>query len=181
MHFLRFDRGDYARLGNLIKCNPAIKDASDREGAIAALAGTTIDILATDHATAHAGGEVEAPTRRRRAACRWCSTRWSRRWNWCTKASSSSAQVVQKFAHALAQLFDVAERGFLREGNFADLVLVDDTPFTVRREDVLSKCAWSPFRRHDLPFAHRLTWVNGHRVGRRQVGEPAGSRLAFAR
>ena len=59
-----------------------------------------------------------------------------------------TARVVQKFAHAPAQLFDVAERGFLREGNFADLVLVDDTLFTVRREDVLSKMRVVAVRRH---------------------------------
>jgi dihydroorotase len=95
----------------------------------------------------------------------------------------TNAQVVQKLAHAPAQLFDVAERGFLREGYFADLALVDDTPFTVRREDVLSKCAWSPFEGTTFHSRIASTWVNGQLAwdGAKLVGEPVGSRLAFAR
>jgi dihydroorotase len=92
-------------------------------------------------------------------------------------------QVVQKFAHAPAQLFDVEQRGFLREGYFADLVLVEDIPFTVKREDILSKCAWSPFE--GMSFRSRIasTWVNGQQVwnGRELVGQPAGRRLTFDR
>jgi dihydroorotase len=91
--------------------------------------------------------------------------------------------VVQKFAHAAAQLFDVRERGFLREGYAADLVLVDDAPLTVRREDVLSKCGWSPFE--GMTFHSRIasTWVNGVQVwdGSKLIGAPQGQRLSFAR
>ena len=92
-------------------------------------------------------------------------------------------QVVQKFAHAPAQLFDVAERGFLREGCFADLVLVRDAPHTVQREDVLSKCGWSPFEGTTFRSRIASTWVNGQLAwdGSRLVGDPAGERLAFAR
>ena len=79
--------------------------------------------------------------------------------------------------------FDVAERGFLREGYFADLALIDDTPFTVRREDVLSKCAWSPFEGTTFHSRIASTWVNGQLAwdGSKLIGEPIGSRLAFAR
>ena len=94
-----------------------------------------------------------------------------------------TARVVQKFAHAPAQLFDVKQRGFLREGYFADLVLVEDAPFTVRREQVLSKCGWSPFE--DTTFRSRIasTWVNGALAwdGTALVGTPQGRRLEFAR
>src|SRR3546814_5111563 len=90
----------------------------------------------------------------------------------------STAQVVQKVSHASAQLFDVAERGFLREGYFADLVMIEDTPLTVRREDVLSKCGWSPFE--GMTFRSRIasTWVNGLQVwnGSSIVGTPTGQR-----
>jgi dihydroorotase len=86
-------------------------------------------------------------------------------------------------SHASAQLFDVAERGFLREGYFADLALIDDVPLTVRREDVLSKCGWSPFE--GMAFRSRIasTWVNGQRVwnGTKLVGTPQGQRLRFDR
>ena len=95
----------------------------------------------------------------------------------------STAQVVQKFAHAPAQLFDVAGRGFLREGYAADLVLVDDTPYTVRREDVLSKCGWSPFEGTTFRSRIAATWVNGALAwdGTALVGEPMGQRLRFDR
>ena len=95
----------------------------------------------------------------------------------------TTAQVVQKVSHASAQLFDVAERGFLREGYFADLALIDDVPLVVRREDVLSKCGWSPFE--GMTFHSRIagTWVNGQRVwdGTQLVGTPQGQRLRFDR
>ena len=94
-----------------------------------------------------------------------------------------TAQVVQKFAHAPAQLFDVKERGFLREGYAADLVLIDDTPFTVQREDVLSKCGWSPFEGTTFRSRIASTWVNGQLAwdGRQLIGQPQGQRLAFDR
>ena len=93
------------------------------------------------------------------------------------------ARVVQKFAHAPAQLFDVKERGYLREGYFADLVLIDDEPFTVKREDVLSKVGWSPFEGRTFRSRIGATWVNGRMVwnGQHLVGTPNGQRLEFAR
>jgi dihydroorotase len=95
----------------------------------------------------------------------------------------TTAQVVQKVSHAPAQLFDVAQRGYLREGYMADLVLIDDTPFTVRREDVLSKCGWSPFEGRTFHSRIGATWVNGVLAwdGAQLVGGPNGQRLEFAR
>ena len=91
--------------------------------------------------------------------------------------------IVERSAHAPAKLFDVENRGFLREGYAADLVLIDDTPFTVRREDVLSKCGWSPFEGRTFHSRIASTWVNGVLAwdGTRLVGAPNGQRLAFAR
>src|SRR5690606_40476355 len=93
------------------------------------------------------------------------------------------ARVVQKFAHAPAQLFGVRERGFLREGYRADLVLVEDAPTTVRREDVLSKCGWSPFEGTTFRSRVASTWVNGLLAwdGAKLVGSPAGQRHEFDR
>ncbi|MGL4690689.1 MAG: amidohydrolase family protein, partial [Stenotrophomonas maltophilia] len=92
-------------------------------------------------------------------------------------------QVVQKFAHAPAQLFDVSQRGYLREGYFADLVLVEDVPFTVKREDVLSKCGWSPFEGTTFRSRIASTWVNGQLAwdGEKLVGSPNGQRMTFDR
>ena len=182
VHFLRFDRGDYARLGNLIKCNPAIKDASDREALVAALADDVIDILATDHAP-HTLEEKAKPYAQAPSGLPLVQYALVAALELVREGRLTTAQVVQKFAHAPAQLFDVAERGFLREGHFADLVLIDDSPFTVRREDVLSKCAWSPFEGTTFHSRIASTWVNGQLAwdGTQLVGEPVGSRLAFAR
>jgi len=95
----------------------------------------------------------------------------------------TTAQVVQKFAHAPAQLFDVANRGFLREGFAADLVLIDDTPLTVQRSDIISRCGWSPFEGTTFHARIAATWVNGWLAwdGSALVGDPAGHRLQFNR
>jgi dihydroorotase len=91
---------------------------------------------------------------------------------------------VEKFAHAPARLFGFVDRGYLREGAYADLVLVDlDSAYQVRREDVLYKCGWSPLEGQRLRSRVVATFVNGQQVYEegRFVGEPAGQRLQFAR
>jgi len=182
IHFLRFDRGDYARLGNLIKCNPAIKEASDRQALTAALVEDVIDVLATDHAP-HTWEEKQKPYPQAPSGLPLVQYALVAALELVHEGKLRIEQVVQKFAHAPAQLFDVEQRGFLREGYFADLVLVEDIPFTVKREDILSKCAWSPFE--GMTFRSRIasTWVNGQQVwnGRELVGRPAGRRLTFDR
>jgi len=182
IHFLRFDRNDYARLGNLIKCNPAIKDASDREALIRALAEDRIDVLATDHAP-HTLEEKARPYAQAPSGLPLVQYALNAALELVHEGQLTTAQVVQKFAHAPAQLFDVSERGFLREGYWADLVLVDDAPLTVRREDVLSKCGWSPFEGTTFHSRIASTWVNGTQVwdGTRLIGTPQGQRLVFAR
>ena len=182
IHFLRFDRADYARLGHLIKCNPAIKDASDRTALLEALADDVIDVLATDHAP-HTWEEKHNPYVRAPSGLPLVQYALTAALECVHEGRFSTAHLVQKFAHAPAQLFDVAERGFMREGYFADLVLVEDTPFTVRREDVLSKCGWSPFEGTTFRSRIASTWVNGALAwdGTKLVGEPVGRRLAFDR
>jgi dihydroorotase len=182
VHFLRFDRSDYAALGHLIKCNPAIKDASDRDALITALADDVIDVLATDHAP-HLLEEKNQPYTRAPSGLPLVQYALVAALELVHEGRLTTAQVVQKFAHAPAQLFDVQGRGFLREGYAADLVLVDDTPFTVRREDVLSKCGWSPFEGRSFHSRIAATWVNGQLAwdGKALVGAPNGARMAFAR
>lgn len=183
IHFLRFDRGDYARLGNFIKCNPAIKDASDREALVKALAeGGTIDVLATDHAP-HTLEEKMKPYAQAPSGLPLVQYALVAALELVHEGKLSRAQVVKKFAHAPAQLFDVSQRGFLREGYWADLVLVEDEPFTVRREDVLSKCGWSPFEGTTFRSRVAATWVNGRMVwnGEQLLGTPSGQRLEFDR
>lgn len=182
IHFLRFDRADYARLGHLIKCNPAIKDASDREALIQALVDDVIDVLATDHAP-HTLEEKARPYTGAPSGLPLVQYALVAALELVHEGRLTTAQVVQKFAHAPAQLFDVKARGFLREGYAADLVLIDDTPFTVQREDVLSKCGWSPFEGTTFRSRIASTWVNGELAwdGRQLIGKPQGQRLAFDR
>ena len=182
VHFLHFAREDYARLGHLIKCNPAIKDASDREALIRALAEDVIDVLATDHAP-HTLEEKQNPYVRAPSGLPLVQYALVTALELVRDGRLSNTQVVQKFAHAPAQLFDVKERGYLREGYHADLVLVDDTPFTVRREDVLSKCGWSPFEGTTFHSRIASTWVNGTLVwdGERIIGDAQGQRMEFDR
>ena len=182
VHFTRFARDDYDRLGNLIKCNPAIKDESDRQAIIDALADDRLDVLATDHAP-HTLEEKAKPYASAPSGLPLVQFALNAALELVHEGRLTTAQVVQKFAHAPAQLFDVEHRGYLREGYAADLVLIDDTPYTVRREDVLSKVGWSPFE--GMTFRSRIaaTWVNGVLAwnGEQLVGTPQGRRLTFAR
>jgi len=182
IHFLRFDRADYARLGNFIKCNPAIKDASDREALIKALADDVIDVLATDHAP-HTLEEKSKPYAQAPSGLPLVQYALVAALELVHEGRATMTEIVQKVSHAPAQLFDVRERGYLREGYWADLVLVDDAEFTVRREDVLSKCGWSPFEGTTFHSRIGATWVNGRLAwnGEHLVGTPDGQRLEFER
>src|SRR5690606_37565751 len=182
IHFLRFDRRDYARLGNLIKCNPAFKEPEDREVLTAALVDGRITVLATDHAP-HTWEEKQRPYVDAPSGLPLVQDALVAALELVHEGKLTTAQVVDKVAHAPALLFDVAERGFLREGYFADLVLVDDTPHVVRREDVLSKCGWSPFEGSTFHSTIAATWVNGIQVwnGTNLTATPAGHRLRFDR
>lgn len=182
IHFLRFDRNDYEKLGHLIKCNPAIKDPADREALIRAVAGDVIDVLATDHAP-HTLEEKARPYTGAPSGLPLVQFALNAALELVHEGHLTTAQVVDKFAHAPAKLFDVDQRGFLREGYAADLVLIDDTPYTVQREDVLSKCGWSPFEGRTFHSRIASTWVNGVLAwdGSALVGAPNGQRLAFNR
>ena len=182
IHFLRFDRADYERLGHRIKCNPSIKDASDREALVAALANDVIDVLATDHAP-HTLEEKSRPYTSAPSGLPLVQYALVAALELVHEGKLTTAQVVQKFAHAPALLFDVKNRGFLREGYAADLVLIDDTPMTVHADDVLSKCGWSPFEGTTFHSRVASTWVNGVLAwdGRQLVGDAMGRRLEFAR
>lgn len=183
VHFLRFAREDYATRGNFIKCNPAVKDASDRAALLRALAEDRIDVLATDHAP-HTLQEKQQPYAQAPSGLPLVQEALVAALECVHEGHFGIATVVQKFVHAPAQLFDVAERGYLREGYFADLVLVDgNDTYEVKREHVLSKCGWSPFE--GLRFRSRVaaTFVNGELVwdGARLIGAANGQRLEFAR
>ncbi|MFO1494869.1 MAG: dihydroorotase [Lysobacterales bacterium] len=183
VHFLHFDRADYARKGNLIKCNPALKDASDRLALLEAVKDGRIDVLATDHAP-HLLSEKGARYDKAAAGLPLVQFAVQLALERYHDGVFDLPLIVDKLAHTPARMFGVRQRGFLREGFQADLVLVDlDRPQLVRREDVLNRCGWSPFEGDTLRSTILATWVNGHLAWNRgQLNDSLlGQRLEFAR
>jgi dihydroorotase len=183
VHFLHFCDEDYARLGHLIKCNPAIKTAADREAITRALAEGRIDVLATDHAP-HLVSEKSAKYPRAPSGLPLVQYALQCALERVFDGALSLERVVEAVAHAPATLFNVHERGWLREGHHADLVLVDPhTPHTVRATDVLSKCSWTPFEGATFRSSIAATFVNGHLAWHEgQLDDSVrGARLTFAR
>jgi dihydroorotase len=183
VHFLHFSDADYARLGHLIKCNPAIKTAADRAAITRALAEGRLDVLATDHAP-HLAAEKAQPYVRAPSGLPLVQYALQCALERVFDGELRLERVVEASMHAPAILFDVRERGFLREGYHADLVLVDPhTPHTVRASEVLSKCGWTPFDGYTFRSTIAATFVNGQlawRDGRLDDGV-RGRRLEFAR
>jgi dihydroorotase len=183
VHFLHFSEADYATKGNLIKCNPAIKTAADRAAIIDALRDGRIDVLATDHAP-HTLEEKNQPYEKAPSGLplvqfvlQCALERWF-------DGELPLELIVERSAHAPAKLFNVSERGFIREGYWADLTLIDTAaPQTVTRESVISKCGWSPFEGTTFRSSVAATWVNGHLAWNdgRLDDTQLGRRLDFAR
>ena len=161
---LYYTDADYAAYGTRIKCNPAVKTATDRDALREALRDGLIDVIGTDHAphlpTDKVGGSLKAasgiPTIQYVLPAMLELT---------DEGIITLDQVVEKMAHNPAILYQVKERGFIREGYRADLVLVSpNAPHTVTTEEIESKCAWSPFEGHTFRWSITHTWVNGHAV-----------------
>lgn len=183
VHFLHFTDADYARLGNRIKCNPAIKTAFDRDGITRALAEHRIDVLATDHAP-HTAAEKAEPYVRAPSGLPLVQYALQCAIERVLDGKLTLERVVEAVSHAPATLFNVSGRGFLREGYFADFVLVDpDRPHRVTQADVLSKCGWSPFEGYTFRSSIAATFVNGHLAYHDgELDDHArGMRLEFAR
>jgi len=183
VHFLHFSDEDYARLGHLIKCNPAIKTAADRDAILTALAETRVDVLATDHAP-HLLEEKHQPYTSAPSGLPLVQFALQCALERVFDGRLTLERAVEAVTHAPATLFNVHERGYLREGYAADLTLVDPArPHTVRREDVLSKCGWSPFEGTTFRSSIAATFVNGrlgYRDGRLD-DSTRGTRLEFTR
>lgn len=183
VHFLQFSERDYPRLGNWIKCNPAIKSESDRLAIVAALRDGRIDVLATDHAP-HTLAEKALPYEQAPSGLPLVQFALQCALEQAFDGTIPLERIVESLTHAPAELFQVKQRGYLREGYFADLVLVDPRrAHTVRREEVLSRCGWSPFEGHTFRSSIAATWVNGQRVwdGQRVDDTVRGMRLEFDR
>ncbi|HWG10566.1 MAG TPA: dihydroorotase [Rhodanobacteraceae bacterium] len=183
VHFLRWSDADYATLGGKIKCNPAIKAASDRDALTRALADGRLDILATDHAP-HLLEEKAQPYTRCPSGIPLIQYALQSALESVFTGDFSLERLVETVAHAPATLFAIEDRGFLREGYHADLVLVDPgRPHAVRRDEILSKCGWSPFEGDTFRSSIAATFVNGRLVARdgKLLDAGMGMRLEFAR
>lgn len=183
VHHLWFDASDYDRLGALIKCNPAIKWREDRDALREALRDGRIDIVATDHAP-HTAEEKSRSYFGAPAGLPLVQHALLTLFDLAADGAITHELIVERACHAPADVFGVAERGYLREGWYADLVLVDPSrPFEVTADNILYKCGWSPFEGHRFSASIDTTIVNGRIVYRdgRLTGEIAGRRLAFER
>lgn len=173
VHHLYFDDSRYADLGARLKCNPAVKTASDRAALLAALLEDRIDVIATDHAphtaAEKAGRYFDAP-----AGLPLVQHALLSLLEHCHDRRLSLELVVRKTSHAVAELYGIADRGYLREGYWADLVLVDLARATPASDaTALAKCGWTPFDGVTFRSSIAATWVNG--VPAWQDGELTGA------
>ncbi|MFI3321164.1 MAG: dihydroorotase [Rikenellaceae bacterium] len=183
VHHLMFDDTFYAKKGNFIKWNPAIKTPEDRVSLVEALKMGKIDVVATDHAP-HTLEEKSMPYLQAPSGGPLLSHSLVGMLELVERGEISVELVVEKMAHAPAKLYNVEKRGFLREGYFADIAVVQkDTLWSVEKSNILYKCGWSPFEGDS--FTHRVshTIVNGTVAYENGVinEECRGRRLSFDR
>jgi dihydroorotase len=183
VHHLHFTADDYATLGNKIKCNPAIKSKENKAALWEALLDDRLDIIATDHAP-HAIDEKSGDYDHAHAGLPLVQHSLQLMMHQYKQGRISLEKLVEKMAHAPAKCFQIRDRGFIREGYFADLVLVDlNQPYTVGKENLLYKCGWSPLEGFTFPATIAMTFVNGYPVyeNGRVDASYTGMRLQFNR
>jgi dihydroorotase len=182
VHHLWFSADDYDRLGHDIKCNPAIKEARHRDAIWKALLDDRIDVIATDHAP-HTREEKNQPYTQAPSGLPLVQHSLVMMLEAAQQGKISIERVVEKMAHAPAQLFRIKDRGYLDEGSYADLVIVNqNAPFVVRNEQMLYHCGWTPLAGTTLSSQVEQTYVNGHQVwqlGQGILPSPIGQRLLF--
>lgn len=183
VHHLHFTADDYAQYGNLIKCNPAIKAKENREALWQALLDDRLDIIATDHAP-HTWDEKQQDYVSAPAGVPLVQHSLYLLLEAYKAGKISLEKIVEKACHAPAICFEIEKRGYIREGYFADAVLVNlNEQYTVTKENILYKCGWSPFEGHTFPALIHKTIVNGHVVYDQGVinEQSKGMRLHFDR
>ena len=181
VHHLHFQREDYYTLGTQVKCNPAIKEGRHREALLPALLDDRLDIIATDHAP-HTWDEKRQPYFKAPSGLPLVQHSLPLMMQFVKEGKLTLEDMVRKMCHAPAECFRLLERGYVDEGYYADLVLLDpEDDFTVSRQNILSKCGWSPFSGQTFSSSVTDTFVNGVRVytdGKVQH-TTAGERLRF--
>jgi dihydroorotase len=160
LHHLLFDDRDYSKLGNLIKCNPAIKTQSDRDTLREALNSNRLDVIGSDHAP-HTWEEKQQPYAQAPSGLPLVQHALPALMELVADGVLPITTLVAKTSHRVADLFAIPDRGYLREGYWADLVLVEAQTLEVDRQPILSQCGWTPFAGRS--FRHRVnaTMVSG--------------------
>jgi len=163
VHHLWFSESDYEKLGSHIKWNPSIKSANDRLALIKGVNDNRIDVIATDHAP-HTLEEKDQTYFKSPSGGPLVQHSLVAMLEMSRNGKISMEKVVEKMCHAPADLFGIEKRGYIRKGYKADLVLVDAVRWTVSKENILSKCAWSPFEGESFYYFVSQTFVNGNLV-----------------
>jgi dihydroorotase len=161
VHHLWFSDVDYKRLSTLIKWNPSIKTEKDKDGLLKALLDDRIDIVTTDHAP-HTLEEKQRPYFQAMSGAPIVQHSLNIMLEFYKQGKISLEKIAEKMCHNPATLYHVAKRGFIREGYFADLALVDlNKPWTVSQDNILYKCGWSPLLGTTFQTKVVQTFVNG--------------------
>lgn len=181
VHHLYFDSRDYQNLGNKIKCNPAIKEPRHKVALLEALLDDRLDIIATDHAPhlreEKAKSYVDAPS-----GLPLVQHSLNMMLSFFQSGYISLEKIVEKMCHAPAVCFGLKDRGFIREGQFADLILMDPNGKTeIKKDDLHFKCGWSPLEGRTLPGAIETVFLNGQPVVHQGIHQGRGpaQRLQF--
>ena len=183
IHHLHFTADDYERLGNKIKCNPAIKSADNKAALWEALLDDRLDIIATDHAP-HTFQEKEESYEHAHAGLPLVQHSLQLMLHYVKQGRITIEKVVEKMSHAPAKCFQIAERGFIRENYYADLAIVDmNQAHTISKNNILYKCGWSPLEGFTMPASIHKTIVNGEIVYENETvhKDKRGMRLLFNR
>ena len=183
VHHLHFTADDYEKLGYLIKCNPAIKSSNNKDALWKALLDNRLDVIATDHAP-HTLGEKQPPYEHAHSGLPLVQHSLLLMLKYYKEGRISLEKIAEKMSHAVADCFKIDNRGYIREGYFADLVVVDlDQSTQIQKEGLLYKCGWSPFEGEIFPATLTHTFVNGNCVyGNGMTYESIkGQRLKFDR
>ena len=183
VHHLWFSDADYEKKGSLIKWNPAVKTAADRDALWEALLDDRIDVIATDHAP-HTLEEKKNPYTSAPSGGPLVQHAVVAMFEAHHQGKISIEKIVEKMAHNPAKLFKIEKRGFIREGYFADLAIVNPgMPWSVKKENILYKCGWSPFEGTNFKSRITHTFVNGQLVYNNSKVKDirCGERLLFDR
>lgn len=183
IHHLWFDDSNYDEKGTFIKWNPAVKSRTDKEGIWKAVLDNRIDVIATDHAP-HTLDEKQNNYWNAPSGGPLVQHALQAMIDATKEGKITIERVVEKMCHAPADLFDVKERGYIREGYWADLVLIDlDKEETVSKENILYQCGWSPFEGHTFNSSIEKTIVSGNLVYSNGIfiENQLGMRLEFDR